>query len=114
MPGNGDAPSNYPGNTYQCRQDSTFRYICGLEMPDMVGVMDVDDGQDYLFADDVTMDDIIWMGPQPSVNELGAKAGIANTKPLADLQEMTTLAVREVSRVHFLPPDRADKKNLIG
>lgn len=61
--GNGEAPANYPDNTYRFRQDSSFLYFFGLNMPGFAGVLDVDNDKDYLFGNDVDMDDIIWMGP---------------------------------------------------
>ena len=109
MPGNSEAPSNYPNNVYHFRQDSTFLYFFGLTLPDMVGVIDIDSGDEMLFADDLSMDDIIWTGPQPTVKELGAKAGIGITKPLGELGALLETAVRKGRRIHFLPPYRGDR-----
>lgn len=65
--GNNEAPANYPDNTYKYRQDSSFIYFFGQSHPGYAGIIDVDNGEEYFFGDDVDMDDIIWMGPQPSV-----------------------------------------------
>lgn len=110
LPGNSDAPSNYPNNIFHFRQDSTFLYFFGINLPDMVGVLDVDSGEEVLFADDLSMDDIIWTGPQPTVGELGARVGIGTTRPLGDVFAVVENAVRRGRKVHFLPPYRADKK----
>ena len=64
--GNGEAPANYTDNTYKFRQDSSFLYFFGLNQPGFAGVIDIDSGDEYIFGNDVDMDDIIWMGPQPS------------------------------------------------
>ena len=80
--GNVESPANYPDNTYKFRQDSSFLYFFGLDMPGFAGVLDADSGKEYLFGNDVDMDDIIWMGPQPKVKELGEKVGITQTRPL--------------------------------
>lgn len=114
LPGNGEAPRNYPNNGYHYRQDSNFLYFYGLTNPDLVGMLDIDAGEDWLFGDDLSMDDIIWTGPQPTVKELGAKCGTANTAPLAELQEKLTLAIKKGRPVHFLPPYRADNKLKLG
>lgn len=106
IPGNGESPANYPDNTYKFRQDSSFLYFFGLDLPGFAGVLDVDSGKEYLFGNDVDMDDIIWMGPQPKVKELGAQAGVTNTRPFAKLGEMLKQAVREGRKIHFLPPYR--------
>ena len=69
IPGNAEASFNYRANTYHFRQDSDFLYFFGLDHPDLAGVLDVDANEDSLFGNDVDMDDIIWMGPQPSMKE---------------------------------------------
>ena len=51
-------------------------------------------------------DDIIWMGPQPKVKELGAAVGISNTRPFAKLADMLREAIAQGRKIHFLPPYR--------
>ena len=63
IPGNMEASYNYPNNTYHFRQDGTFLYYFGLNLPQFFGVIDAATGEATLFGDDVTVDDIIWMGP---------------------------------------------------
>ena len=36
--GNEEAPANYPSNTYKFRQDSSFLYFFGLNMPGFAGL----------------------------------------------------------------------------
>jgi Xaa-Pro aminopeptidase len=79
--GNGECAMNYPGNDYLFRQDSTFLYYFGLDVPDLTGIIDIDQDKEYLFGDDIELDDIIWMGPQPTVQELSQRAGVDNTQP---------------------------------
>ena len=64
FPGNSEASFNYPANTYHFRQDSNFLYFFGLDHPDLGGVIDLDTGEDWIFGNDVDMDDIIWMGTE--------------------------------------------------
>lgn len=104
--GNGEAPANYTDNTYKFRQDSSFLYFFGLNMPGFAGVLDIDNDKDYLFGNDVDMDDIIWMGPQPKVKELGASVGISHTRPFAKLSEMLREAMAAGRKIHFLLPYR--------
>ncbi len=89
--GNNEAPANYPDNTYKFRQDSSFLYFFGHSHPGYAGVIDIEAGEDYFFGNDVDMDDIIWMGPQPSVKELAAQVGIQKSFPF---YEMHTAAMR--------------------
>lgn len=106
--GNNEAPCNYPDNTYKFRQDSTFLYFFGINQPGVAGAMDAESGEEYLFGDDVTMDDIIWMGPQPSMKELAAEIGVANSAPYAKLKELVQKAQKQNRTIHFLPPYRHD------
>lgn len=112
--GNSEAPMNYPGNTYHFRQDSDFLYFFGLDLPGLTGVCDFDSGKDFLFGNDFDMDDIIWMGPQPTVQELALKSGINETHALAELENVIHEAVAKNRKVHFLPPYRGETKMTLG
>ncbi len=111
IPGNTEASFNYPGNTYPFRQDSDFLYFFGLDSPDLAGVMNIDSGEDYIFGDDVDMDDIIWMGPQPTIKERVLKAGVKNSSPFKDLKSMLEDAQSRGKKIHLLPPYRG--KNIL-
>lgn len=108
--GNGEASSNYPDNTYHFRQDSSFLYFFGINHPGFAGVIDVEGGEETLFGNDFTMDDIIWMGPQPSVAQQAAEVGVEKSAPLAQLKQVVENAQRQGRRVHFLPPYRNANK----
>lgn len=108
LPGNSEAAYNYPANTYTFRQDSNFSYFFGLENPDFVGVIDVENGIDYLFGNDFEIDDIIWMGPQPKVAELAAKVGVKNSAPLGELVVFINNAIQKQRQTHFAPAYRAE------
>lgn len=111
--GNNEAPANYPDNTYKFRQDSSFVYFFGLSHPGFAGVMDADSGEDCLFGDDVDMDDIIWMGPQPSVKELASQVGVGKSYPFEKLKDFVENAIARHRKVHFLPPYRHDHMLLL-
>lgn len=106
--GNNEAPMNYPANTYHFRQDSNFLYFFGLDLPGLVGVIDIEDGKDCIYGNNVDIDDIIWMGPQPTINELAAKAGVLCTHPLKDLSSTLQRAINQGRKIHFTPPYRAE------
>ena len=109
FPGNNEASFNYPANTYNFRQDSSFLYFFGLDYPGFAGIIDVDNGKEYFFGDDVTMDDIIWMGPQLSMKERAAKVGITNVFPYGKLNDMIKEAINKKRKIHFLPPYRGEQ-----
>ena len=104
--GNGEAPANYTDNTYKFRQDSSFSYFFGLNLPGFAGVLDVDAGKEYIFGNDVDIDDIIWMGPQPLVKDLAARVGVETTFPFPELAVCLKEAISKGRRIHFLPPYR--------
>ncbi len=106
MVGNQEAPRNYLANTYRFRQDSTFLYYFGISQPDYVGIMDIDEGEDYIFADDLSMDDIIWTGVLPTVSELAAQVGISRTYSLSNLPKVLSQAISKGRKIHFLPSYR--------
>ena len=109
FPGNNEAAFNYPANTYNFRQDSSFLYFFGLDHPGFAGIIDVDNGEDYFFGDDITMDDIIWMGPQPSIKKRTAQVGITNVLSFGKLSEMIKEAIDKNRKIHFLSPYRGEQ-----
>ena len=106
--GNTESPMSYPKNTYRFRQDSSFLYYFGLDMPNLVGVIDIEDGKDCVYGNDFDLDDVIWMGPQPTINELGKSVGVLCTHPLKDLTSTIHRAIKNGRKVHFLPQYRAE------
>lgn len=108
IPGNTEASFNYPANFYHFRQDSNFLYFFGLDHPDFFGVIDIDEDKDYIFGNDVDIDDIIWMGPQPLLSDQAATAGIENTSPLNNLKAFVNDARSKGRKIHFVPPYRGE------
>lgn len=112
--GNGDSPFNYPANTYTFRQDSTFRYFFGHDLQNLVGVIDIDNAREYLFGEDVEMEDIIWTGPVPSIHDRALEVGVENSGSIKDLRKLVDDAVFAGRKVHFVPPYRAENVNFIA
>ena len=108
LPGNIESPMNYPANTFHFRQDSSFLYFFGQDKPGFIGLIDVDENEDYLYGEDFTIDDIIWMGPQPTVKELGQEVGVSLTGSQAQLIEKLDMAISKNRKIHFLPPYRPE------
>ncbi|TFH48593.1 MAG: aminopeptidase P family protein [Bacteroidia bacterium] len=112
--GNVESPMNYPGNTYHWRQDSDFLYFFGLDIPGLTGIIDFDSREEYVFGNDFDIDDIIWMGPQPTIGSLAASIGVSKTQPEAELKEFLGNAHKGGRKIHFLPPYRAETKMTLG
>ncbi len=108
LPGNVESPFNYPNNTFHFRQDSTFMYFFGHSVPALAGVIDVESGEETLYGDDFTVEDIIWMGPQPTIRDFADEVGVAQSKPMAKLQEDVRRAISLGREVHYLPPYRGE------
>ncbi|HNX57015.1 MAG TPA: aminopeptidase P family protein, partial [Prolixibacteraceae bacterium] len=108
--GNVDVPMNYADNTYHFRQDSSFLYFFGLDIQGLAGVIDVDSGEEFIFGNDVDIEDIIWMGPQVPLKEKAESVGIYNTEPSKVLFEVIMKAIQTGRKIHILPPYRAENK----
>ncbi len=107
--GNNESPANYPANGYApFRQDSSFLYYFGQHRDGLVGVIDIDNDEEWLFGDDIDVEDIVWMGYTPSVADLAAQVGISKTAPMAQLKVLCDKTNGRA--IHFLPPYRFDTK----
>ncbi|UCE42816.1 MAG: aminopeptidase P family protein [Candidatus Aminicenantes bacterium] len=106
--GNEESPMNYPANPYHFRQDSSFLYFFGLDTPSLAAIMDVDDGKDVIFGNDVEMEDIIWMGHLPTMKERADLVGVSETAPLPQLKETIKEALQKGKTIHYLPPYRPE------
>ena len=104
--GNVEAPAQYKDNCYKFRQDSTWLYYWGLDEPRFAATLDLETGEETIYADDVTIDDIIWMGPQPTVASQAASVGVANSAPYSKLDLVVSGAIVKGRPVHTIPPSR--------
>ena len=111
MFGNNEAPYNYPANAYApMRQDSSFLYYFGQHRDGLVGVIDIDNDEEWLLGDDIDIEDIVWMGFVPSVADLAAEVGVTKTAPMSALSSVCRCDTATHTTVHFLPPYRHDTK----
>src|ERR1700760_2813247 len=83
--GNEESSMNYRDNLYPFRQDSSFLYFFGLDKPGLAGVIDIDNDLEIIYGRELTMDEIVWTGPQPSLAEQADPAGISVIRPTAQL-----------------------------
>ena len=104
--GNVEAPAQYKDNCYKWRQESSWLYYFGIDTPGYAAVIDLDTADTVIYADDFDIDDIIWMGPQPSVASKAAEVGVEKTAPFKALNAAVSAAISAGRRVHFLPPSR--------
>jgi len=106
--GNDESPMNYKDNPYHFCQDSTFLYFFGLSYAGLAAVIDLEEGKETIFGDELTVDDIVWMGTQPALKEKSLKIGVENTAPSAQLRGVLQDVKAKGRTIHFLPPYRAE------
>lgn len=104
--GNDESSMNYADNTYHFRQDSTFLYYFGLQHPGLTAVIDVDNDREIIFGNDYSIDDIVWMGPQPTIADRASLCGVENVLPKSKLATV----VNKKQQIHFLPLYRPENK----
>lgn len=108
--GNDESPMNYPDNTYHFRQHSSFLYYFGIDFPSIAAILDVDNQRELIFGDDFTIDDLVWRGPQPTIEQRAFLSGISETQPMVKLYTILKEAQASRKVIHFLPPYRPENK----
>lgn len=107
--GNDESAMNYADNTYTFRQDSSFLYYFGLDLPNMVGIIDIDENKEMLFGNEFTLEDIVWMGPQPKLSQLAEQIGVAQSESIDKLKKYLKAKISKQVKIHFLPTYRGDQ-----
>src|SRR5882762_556377 len=102
--GNEDSSMNYKDNCYPFRQDSTFLYYFGLDVQSLAAIIDTDTGEEVIFGNELSLDDIIWTGTLPTVREMASMVGVAQTKPYDQVIHYVHKALIAGRNVHILPP----------
>ena len=105
--GHEEAPINYQDNVYPFRQDSSFSYYVGLDEPGLATVIDIEAGTCTLFGDDLSVEQIVWTGPQTCLREKAQRSGINETMPRAKLGSVLAKARAQARKIHFLSLYRA-------
>ena len=104
--GNVDAAMNYADNCYPFHQDSNFLYFWGIDEPGFAATINIENGRECIYADDVDIDDIIWMGPQDSVSHKAERVGVEHCTKSEDFALAVQYALENDVPVHFLPSGR--------
>ena len=106
--GNDESAANYTANTYSFRQDSSFLYYFGLDLSGLTATIDVDNNIDTIYGNDFTVDDIVWMGPQPTMQQRAEMAGGVKAEQADKLAEVLKDAFSNGKKVHLLPQYRPE------
>jgi len=108
--GNKEVAMNYQANSHPFRQDSSFLYYFGIDMPDLAAIIDIENGNGILYGNDPSMEDIIWVGKQEKLAIQADRIGIQQTKPLKYLDGDICKAIARRKKVHYLPPYREQQR----
>jgi Xaa-Pro aminopeptidase len=108
--GNKEVSMNYKANNYPFRQDSSFLYYFGLDVPDLAGMIDTETGEETIYGNNLTLEDIIWMGNQLSLEDKALAAGIRQIKSLDKLDGDVFRVIAHNREVHYLPPYREQRR----
>jgi len=108
--GNDYVGMNYKDNTYLFRQDSSFLYFFGIDQENMCAVIDLDEGKEMVFGDELSVEYIVWMGPQQSIKDKATEVGINDTRPRKEATTYIQDAMQKGRKIHILPPYRDANK----
>jgi len=110
--GNEESSMNFKDNWYPFRQDSTFLYFFGLDMPGLTAVIDIDQDMEILFGDNLTTEETIWQGDHAPLSDLGMRVGVEKTQSKSEITK--NLASLSDRKIHFLPPYRPENLQKLG
>ena len=106
--GNEESSMSYKANVYHFRQDSHFLYFFGIDRPALAAIIDIDAGKEILYGDELTEDDLVWTGPQETIQQEAAKTGITIVKPFKFLAADLIVLKSQHEQIHYLPPYRPE------
>ncbi len=108
--GNEESSMNYKDNWYPFRQDSNFLYYFGLNTAGLAAIIDIDSGEEIIFGNELTIDDIVWTGPLPTVSEMASAVGIEKTQPFNAIIAVLAKVIESGRTLHITPPYRPENK----
>lgn len=115
--GNSEKGNHIVKNHYRFRQDNSFNYLFGIEKPGLVGIIDIEEGTDYIFGNlDSNKEELILLGQQYDLKEWANKAGVKNVLPSKNIDSFISKNIHRP--IHFPPPPRMENRiflsNLLG
>lgn len=102
--GNEESIRNFNMYTFPFRQNSSFLYYFGLNHPELDAIIDIDNDSEILFGRKITIDDVVWSGPQTDLDEKAKLCGVNNFYEQKELIKF----LDKKRTVHFLPAYRLE------
>ena len=112
--GNEQSSMSFKDNWYPFRQDSSFLYFTGLDTPGLATVIDIDNDTEMIFGEESGVDDIIWNGHTPSLQQMAELSGCSITKPFEELWAFIKKVKSSKQTIHYLPPYRPEHIQLLS
>jgi Xaa-Pro aminopeptidase len=104
--GNEESSINFRDNWYPFRQDSSFLYFFGLDLPGLAAIIDIDEDKEILFGDDFSAEESVWHGTTVPLADLAETIGV---KTVCSLKSISTyLGNIPLTEICFLPPYRPE------
>ncbi|MCK5924219.1 MAG: M24 family metallopeptidase, partial [Methylococcales bacterium] len=75
---------------------------------------DFESGEEVIFGDELTLDDIIWVGAGSTIAEQARAAGVKSSLPMSKLAEFLNKAKSQGRKIHFTPPYRSVSKQKLS
>lgn len=99
---------------YRFRQDSNVRYLTGVDLPDAAVLLLPKERKYILFASESSVDEQVWTGSKPSLEEIRGQFGADEAYPIGDVRKVVRRYKRRT--VHSLrqhsSPFRPRRKQL--
>lgn len=106
--GNDQSSMSYRDNHYPFRQDSSFLYFFGIDLPGLAATIDASTGETIIYGDEATEDDLVWTGPVAPLAGLGELVGVKKIRPGTHLHRDLAGLKQKHNRIHWLPPYRPE------
>ena len=106
--GNDECSSNFKDNTYPYRQDSSFIYFFGLQLPGLNAVIDLEEDKEIFYGDNLSIDEVVFMGSKESLEHQAQKVGVTTVRPSANLVSDLKNSMSKGRQIHYLPPYRPE------
>ena len=108
--GNEESSMNYKDNWYPFRQDSSFLYFFGLNIAGLAAIIDTESDEEIIYGNELSIDDIIWTGPLPTLSEMAQGVGIKLASAYKNIKAIIQNALSKKREIHILPPYRPENR----
>lgn len=110
--GNEESSINFKDNWYSFRQDSSFLYFFGLDIPGLTAIIDIDEDREIIFGDDLSTVETIWQGSHIPISDLAESIGVESVRSTMEITNF--FKDQDGRKIHFLPAFRPENKQKLS